>query len=336
MNANHFPDETSELTKRLDTLSGGYQRSQILFTGIRTGVFQFLTEPRGVEETAQFLQSPIRGARMLLDGLLALELITKKEDRYQNAPIAMQCLVPGAPMDQTHILRHRANAWEDWARLEEAVRTGQPVCKEARHGESLETFIRGMHDIAQTSAQALVRRVDLSSHTHMLDIGAGSGAYTIAALKQHPELHVTAFDRPEVLRITREYVEQAGLAERVSFVAGDLTKALPKGPYDLILISNIIHSFGPETNRKLIHACHDILTPGGLLIVKDFLRGRDGSASSFTLIFALQMFLRTPEGDTYSVADMERWSRDAGFPPGSVVELTPHTRLWLAHKAGGA
>ncbi len=336
MNANHLPDDTSELTKRLDTLSGGYQRSQILFTGLRTGIFPFLTEPRGIEETAQFLRSPIRGARMLLDGLLALELITKKEGRYQNAPIAMQCLVPGAPMDQTHILLHRANAWEDWARLEEAVRTGQPVCTETRHGESLETFIRGMHDIAQTSAQAMVQRVDLSSHTRMLDIGAGSGAYTIAALRQHPTLHVTAFDRPEVLPITREYVEQAGLEDRVTFVAGDLTQALPRGPCDLILISNIIHSFGPETNRRLIHACHDVLTPGGLLIVKDFLRGRDGSASSFTLIFALQMFLRTPQGDTYSVADMEQWSQDAGFPNGRLVELTPHTRLWLVYKTGVA
>lgn len=336
MNSDDTAGGTFEFSKRLDILSGGYQRSQILFTGLRAGVFPFLTEPRTIGETAQFLHCPPRGARMLLDGLLALELITKKEDRYQNAPIAMQCIVPGAPMDQTHILLHRANAWEDWARLEEAVRTGQPVCNETRHGESLETFIRGMHDIAQTSAQALVRRVDLSSHTRMLDIGAGSGAYTIAALRQHPRLHVTAFDRPEVLPITREYVEQAGLAERVSFVPGDLTEALPKGPYDLILISNIIHSFGPETNRKLILACHDILTPGGLLIVKDFLRGRDGSASSFTLIFALHMFLRTPEGDTYSVADMEQWSRGAGFPPGNIVELTPHTRLWLAHKTGVA
>jgi len=322
----------TEFTKRLDTLSGGYQRSQILFTGLRLGLFPFLQEPHTIDEVAQHLNCPPRGARMILDGLLALELLTKSGNQYQNAPIADECLAPGSPSDQTHILLHRANAWDAWSHLEDAVRTGQPVCNEDRQGKSLEAFIRGMHDIAQTSAQALVQAVNLSPYTRLLDIGAGSGAYTIAALTQHPKLRATDFDQPGVLPITREFIEIAGLLDRVEFVPGDLTVALPQKSFDLILISNIIHSFGPETNQQLVKRCYDILQPGGLLIVKDFLRPIDEPATPFTLIFALHMFLHTPQGDTYALSDLEQWTRNAGFLPPTILNLTPHTRLWLSHK----
>ena len=273
---------------------------------------------------------------MLLDGLLALELVEKTpENAYVNTPLAGSCLLPGAPLDQTHILEHRANAWEAWTRLPEVLRTGRPVLAPGISAEERRAFIHGMNDIARESAKALMAAVDLSSHRHLLDIGAGSGAYTAAALCAHPGMRATVFDLPEVLPITRECVAPSGCLDRVSFCGGDLTRdALGEG-YDLILVSNVIHSFDWETNRVLVRKCHAALDPGGMLILKDFLRDPDRAGPAYGLLFALHMFLTTEAGDTYSVEDAESWTAEAGFAAGSCVELTPNSRLWMARKPRG-
>lgn len=325
--------QLSEEIRRLDSISGGFQRSQVLFTAMKGNVFVHLEEPRSAEEIAEAAGWSLRGTRMLLDGLLALHLVNKEDGRYRNAPIASQCLVPGAPMDQTSILRHKAYGWSTWSRLEEAVRTGKPAMREEeRSDEELRAFICGMRDIAAQSAQGVLEKVDLSGCTRLLDAGTGPGTYSIVFLQRHPALHATLFDRPEVITIAREQVEQAGLMERVAFLPGDLMCDPLGSGYDLALVSNIIHSFDPETNRALVAKCYGALEPGGLLIIKDFLLDPERTGPPFGLMFALHMFVHTEGGDAYTVDEVAEWTRDAGFQEGELVDLTPQTRLWLVRK----
>jgi 3-hydroxy-5-methyl-1-naphthoate 3-O-methyltransferase len=322
-----------EYIRRLDALANGYQRAQILFTAVRGGLFACLSRPRSAEEVAETLGWAVRGTRMLLDGLVALDLVEKDDQsQYKNTEIAAQCLVPGAPMDQTHILEHKANAWDRWSHLPEAVRTGKPIPSEPRTGEELRAFILGMQDIAQESARMLVSALDLSRYRFLLDVGAGSGAYTAAILDTVPALQAVAFDRPEVVPITQSCLASKGCLDRVRFVPGDLTRDSLGEGYDLILVSNVLHSFGEAVNRDLVRKCHEALVPGGLLILKDFLRDPGGRAPAYGLLFALHMLITTEEGGTYSLTDAARWTDAAGYLPGRCIELTPQSRLWLAEK----
>ncbi len=100
-----------EFIRTLDGISAGFQRSQVLFTALEGGVFPLLEERRSSEEVAQCLGWDGRGTRMLLDALVGLKLLEKEEGKYWNSEMALECLVPGAPLDQTHILRHKANGW---------------------------------------------------------------------------------------------------------------------------------------------------------------------------------------------------------------------------------
>lgn len=326
--------DISELTRRIEELANGFVRSQVLFTALRAGIFALLDEPHTADTIAQALGWHPRGVRMLLDGLVALELVEKKDALYRNTPIASQCLVPGASADQTHILEHKANGWATWSRLEEAVRTGAAIPREKpeRSPEELRAFICGMGDIARLSAQAILDAVDISPYRRLLDVGAGPGTYTIAFLKHNSEMRATLFDLPEVIPIAREQVEQAKLLERVEFVPGDLTTDAFEQRYDLILISNIIHSYGSDTNCDLVRKCYEALQPGGLLIVKDFLVDSGRTGPAFSLLFALHMLLHTEAGDTYTTDEVGQWTTAAGFPSGQIVEITPQTRLWLVEK----
>jgi SAM-dependent methyltransferase len=321
-----------EQIRILDRLSGGFQRAQILYTALEGGIFPQLEEPRDAEEMADLLGWDARGTRMLLDGLAAIGIVEKQNGRWRNTEIASNCLIPGAPYDQTHILKHKAYGRNAWMRLPEAVRTGDKVGSEDRSGEELRAFICGMNDIAKESARGMLEVLDFSVYRHLLDAGGGPGTYSITLLQENPDLRATVFDLPPVIEIGREQVEKAGLTDRVDFRAGDLTRDSLGEGYDLVLLSNIIHSFGPEKNRELVRKCFDALDPGGLLIIKDFLVDPGRTGPAFSLIFALHMLVNTGEGDTYTAEEVQSWTDAAGFQGGRCADLSPQTRLWLARK----
>jgi len=136
-----------------------------------------------------------------------------------------------------------------------------------------------------------------------------------------------------VCAIGREQVEAAGLSPRCQFIAGDyLHDNLGNEEYDVVLLSNIIHSLGPANNRTLIKKCAGVLRAGGILIVKDFLVDNERTGPAFSLLFALHMLVGTGEGDTYTVAEVEEWAAAAGLKQKDLLALTPQTQVMILNK----
>jgi len=321
-------------TRNIDAIAGAFQQAQILITAVRANVFAQLEKPVVPADVASALGWSERGVRMLLDGLVALGLVERDGPNYRNTAAASACLIPGAPHDQTHIITHKAGGWESWGRLEEAVRTGAAIPRESpnRSPEDLRAFILGMADIGRMNAEAMLAALDIAPYRRMLDIGGGPGTYSIAFVKAQPDMRATVLDLPDVLPIGREQAERAGVSDKVTFIEGDLTTSDFGGPFDLILLSNIIHSVDASTNQDVVRRAHAALEPGGMLIIKDFLLDSGRVGPAYGLIFALQMLLHTPAGDTYTIDDVAAWTDAAGFPPGRFVDLAPQSRLWIVQR----
>jgi SAM-dependent methyltransferase len=325
-----------EMVNQLNQLARGFQHSQILFTALRSEIFSLLPEPATPADVAKARDWTERGARMLLDGLVAIGLVENRGDgAYRNTETARRCLVPGAPNDQTHILQHLAHSYGNFGRLDESVRSGGPVRseREGRSEKELEAFILGMADLTKTTAPTVVNALDMAGRKRLLDLGAGPAAYAIAFLEAHPELHATVFDMPPVIPIAREQVEKAGLLDRCGFMAGDLTKDGIGSGYDVVFMSNIIHSFDATENRAIVQKCFGALAPGGLLVVKDFLLDPGRTGPPFSLVFAINMLLHTPAGDTFTQDEVAGWCTEAGFTGGELIDLGYASRMWVAKKA---
>ncbi len=327
-----------EYSGLVNAIANAYKRSQILFVALEGNVFGNLAAGRDTAEAiAEATGWSQRGARLLLDGLVALELLAKENGRYRNLPVAEACLVPGAPAWQGELIRHTRGSWEAWSNLETCVRTGTSTNREEirRQGEALRHFILGMKNIASLSADQVLNAVDLGRYRHALDVAGGPGTYTIAFLKRYAGMRAALLDRPEVIEIARDEIRDAGVADRVTLIAGDCFETSWGGPYDLVFMSNIIHSFSYAQNAELVRKAFDALEPGGTLIIKDFLLENDRSGPAYGLIFALHMLVHTPAGDTYTFADAAAWTDAAGFEPGRAVPITPQTRLWIADRPRG-
>lgn len=324
------------LTGRINEIANGFEYSQILFVANEANVFAHTASPATAQTVADALGWDRRGVRMLLDGLVAMDLLVKNGDTYTNTEVASTCLAPGGPAYQGDILRHKQHGYFDWGKLAECVRTGTGVPREGREQppEELRDFILGMSNIGVMSAQQILGRVDLSRYRRVLDVGGGPATYSIAFLNAHPDMCATLFDLPPVVEIAREQVAAADLMDRFSFVGGDYNVDGLGTGYDLVLVSNIVHSLGPERCRALVRKCYDALEPGGTLILKDFIVDAGRPGPPFSLVFALHMLVMTGEGDTYTAEEVASWTDAAGFAPGRMESITPQTRLWIVEKAG--
>lgn len=315
-------------------MATAYRQSQLLFTALRAGVFDQLENPLTAAEMARALQWEERSARVLLDALTAVELLEKHGGRYQNGVIASSCLVKGAKDYQGHIIQHAAHSWASYQGMEEAMKTGGPPDgpRRERTTAELRSFILGMDDIGRGSAQQLAKAVDFSKYSHLLDLGGGPATYSMILVSTYPRLRATLFDRPEVIEIAREQVAGANLTGRIDFIPGDFMGDPLGAGYDVILVSNIIHSYGPDENRALVRKCAEALSPGGVLVVKDFFPDDERSGPPFALLFALHMFLHTEQGGTYTLSEVASWTREVGLEDGELIPVAVNSGAWIAHK----
>ncbi len=320
-----LPDDISELIR-------GFMPSRAVLTALELDVFTAVGEGGTAEQIAAKIQASARASEMLLNVLVSLKLLEKREDVYTNTPLSARFFVEGTPDSARTAQLHIANIWKRWSTLTDAVRAGTSVAQRG-DGDSVTPFIAAMDHNARGRAGAVVQAAGIDGARRMLDLGGGSGAYSIAFAKAAPTLRVDIVDLPEVVPITQEHIRKAGLADRISTHAGDmLTIPMESGRYDLVLLSAICHMYSPEENRQLFRRAYDTLAPEGRLVVADFILEADKTAPRFGALFALNMLVNTRAGASYSEPEYDAWLKAAGFAEVKRMRIPGPVNLMIATK----
>ncbi len=300
----------------LQTAMRGFQESRVLLTAVELDLFTAVGAGADAPQVSSKLGTDLRATGTLLNALVAVGALAKEGEVFHNTPETALYLVEGASEYARPALMHTVNMFRSWATLTDCVRAGAPVIPpgvDRKDEEWTASFIAAMHRGAQGTAAQMVRVVGVKGVRRLLDIGGGSGAYSIAFAKARPSLRAEIFDLESVLPIARKHIDEAGVAERVATRAGDLrTDEFGEG-YDLVLLSSICHMLNPEENRDLIRRCYRALTPGGRVVIRDFIVEPDRTAPKFAALFAINMLVGTKSGSTYTEAEYRSWIADAGF-----------------------
>jgi SAM-dependent methyltransferase len=302
--------------KTLMELATAFQRSRPLLTAFELDLFTVLNgEARTSGETADALGTDARATDRLMNALVALGLLEKQDGRFRNTALADVHLVKGRP-DYMGGLGHTNHLWDTWSHLTEVVRLGHPVevaDTNDRGDDWLRPFIAAMHTRGRQSAAEVVGLLDLGGVARVLDVGGGSGIYAMAFARAGRGISSVVFDLPNVIPLTRMYVAQEGLTAEVTTAVGDyLTAPLGDG-FDLVFMSAVIHSNATDDNRLLFRKAAQALNPGGRLVVQDFLMAEERDGPLMPALFALNMLVGTPEGDTYTESEVRSWMSAAGF-----------------------
>lgn len=305
---------------------GYYWETKILLTAVKLDVFSLLDgQGRSAAELAQKLGADERTLELLLNALVAVRLLSKSEQVYANTPVALTHLVKHGPQYVGHLLLLHDAEWDNWGKLEEAIKTGRsPVTRHVFETDPAlgANVLSVLHRIGQQSGPDLAKRLGLNQARTMLDLGGGAGTNAIAFCRVYPTLSATVFDLSTTLPLTERTVKDAGLEGRISLKSGDFNRDSLGGPYDLVLMSDILHYQNLATNAALVKKIHGHLNPGGRLVIKDRFLDASGTSPAWTAAFAVHILVNTEQGACYRTAEAMQWMHDGGYVSVEEIERT--------------
>ena len=269
---------------------------------------------------------------MLLNALVAIGLLAKRGDTFENTPVSSRYLMAGGKDDNRAALMHTAHLWLTWSNLTASVRAGTAVGQGDRGDNWTEAFIAAMHRNASERAGAVVREAGAEKARRVLDIGGGSGAYSIAFAKANPEIQAEVLDLPAVTKIAERHIGAAGVQDRVRTRIGDLRTDHFGHGYDLLFVSAICHMLSPDENADLAKRCFEALALGGRVVIQDFVLDATKTAPKMAAMFALNMLVGTRAGSSYSEPEYVQWLRGAGFSGVQCVRMPGPTALMIGTK----
>jgi (2Fe-2S) ferredoxin/predicted O-methyltransferase YrrM len=306
-------DAAGTLPDDIDNMIRAFWPSRAVLTALELDIFTAVAKGATAAEVAQKIHADPRATEMLLNVLVSLNLLEKKDGRFNNTAASARYFAEGSPDNARPGLLHIANLWHRWSTLTDAVRAGTSVVTGTRDEKTTQDFIAAMDRNAKERAAAMVKALGGNGARRMLDLGGGSGAYSIAFAQANPALHSEILDLAEVLPITEGHIRKANLSDRITTRAGDMLTAPLGENYDLILVSAICHMFSPDQNRALFQRAHKALSPTGRFVIQDFILEPDKTAPRFAALFSLNMLVGTRGGASYSEPEYTAWLREAGF-----------------------
>jgi 2-polyprenyl-3-methyl-5-hydroxy-6-metoxy-1,4-benzoquinol methylase len=295
-----------EQVKELRRIWGGFRPARVLMTANNYRVFDHLAHPRSARAVSEDLHTDLRATGILLDALVAIGLLVKQKNRYRNTATASQFLVSGKPYYQGDIISHADALWKNWSGLDEVLKTGRPH----HRFRDRKAFILGMHNIASLKAKDVIDMIGLKGVRTALDLGGGPGTYSIEMARRG--IKVTLFDFPETVEIARKVIGREK-ADGIILKGGDfMADNIGKG-YDLVFISQILHSYSEKENLRLLKKCKKALGEGGRMGIQEFHINSSRTHPVQGALFSVNMLVNTEGGRCYSIEEIRSWILKTGL-----------------------
>jgi len=304
-------------TVRLQNIAQSYGQSAALMAAVELGVFTAISKGAGTyEEVALALDIHPTNAERLMVMLCAAGLLEKTLARHSNAGDVERFLVEGSPGYMGPWITFTKPQWNEWGRLSEHLRT-----KQLKVMGSIETFTvadaRRYHDatysIGMGAGRRFVRQVDLKGRRRIMDIGGGSGAYCIAAAKEHAGIRAVVLDLPVVCEVTREFIAENGIADRVEAQPCDFTRDPFPTDCDVAIMASNLPMYSREMIASVIRKAHDALLPGGEMHLIGETTNNERTGPWGPAYWGLGQSIGDSLGLAHSEADVIGYFQAAGF-----------------------
>lgn len=299
--------------------------------------------PQTDDDLRQQLDLAERPFVVLITALRAMGFVSRDDrQRLFLTDLTREHLLPGSPFDVTGYIGLAADS-PGVLEMVERLQTNRPVGAENqdtgvafiyREGEksAMEQEATARHltlslaGRAKNVAPSLAAGAPLDDCSVLLDVGGGSGIYSIACLQKHPRLRAIVWDRPEVLKVAEEMAAEFGVADRLSCQPGDMfADPIPAG-VDCILLSNILHDWDEPECRVLVSRCADSLPTGGQLLIHDVFLNDEMDGPLPIALYSAALFTLT-EGRAYSAAEYRNWITEAGLVASEIIPTLVHCGL---------
>lgn len=307
----------------------GFLHTYALLFADEIGLFDLLADgERTLEDIAARASLPDRSVQALVSLCASQGLLAHQSGRYALTPLARGFLTGASPTSFNGVLAS-ARAQEQafsYAFFKASMRDGRSQLfggtdlfdNNALDPAHCAVFTRAMHSKGQGPAQAWVRRIDLSGHACLLDVGGGSGVHALGALARWPALRAVVFDLPPVCDVADTFIARERMTDRARTCPGDLWRTdFPAA--DVHFYSDIFHDWPLDKCLFLARKSFDALPSGGRIVLHEMLFNPHKTGPRNVAAYNANMLLWT-QGQQLSEAEAADLLQAAGF---AGIEILP-------------
>ncbi len=275
---------------------------------------------------AQRCNAAERGVRVLCDFLTILGFLTKSDGHYGLSAESATFLDRKSPtyLGSAANFLVRPEALSHFRDVAAVVRKGGKLdVPESTDGTWVE-FARSMAPTMALPAQLAASIIGLPERElKVLDIAAGHGLFGIRIAQRNPGAIIYALDSADVLDVAADNAIRAGVQNRFHRIPGDVFEVGLGDGYDLILLTNFLHMLDAATIGGLLQRARASLNPGGQLATVEFVPNDDRVSPPVAASFSMMMLTNTEHGDAYTLRELDRMFRAAGFGESRIHPLNP-------------
>lgn len=338
-------------TPIFELFRGAYATELLTAAVVHFDVFgQVAERPLSMDELGAQLGLAPRPANVLIVALRAMQLLQSDAGgRLAPSSVAREHLIAGGRFYVGDYLGLAADSPGVLAMVDR-LRTNRPAGAHAepsgtafifREGTpsameqeaSARRLTLGLAGRAKNVAPVLAQRLELGDARTLLDLGGGTGIYSIALVQRFNGLRAIVFDRPEVLKVADEMRREHGVADRVELAAGDMFHDPLPERVDAVLLSNVLHDWDVPECRTLVERSSAALAPGGQVLVHDVFLNDELDGPLAVALYSASLFSLT-EGRAYSGAEYRALLAAAGLEPGGIVPTLVHCGVLSGRKRG--
>lgn len=318
------PTGSAELAM-LDVYMPMMKASAILSAG-RLGLFEALAGgPLPVDALADAIQASPRGTRFLCDFLITIGYLERHGSGLANTASTQRWFTSAGQVDYTPGLLWTLEAWPMMGNLSDAIRDDIPrqtLWQAMEEKPQLgQTFSAYMDAFARDLGPDLLAHVPVAPHhQRLLDLGGSHGMHSIRFCQRYPDLQSKIVDLPSALTDTATTIAAHGLADRIQVSPGDLLRHDWGNQHDIVFYLSVAHNHTAEDNQRAIRQMYDVLAPGGLLVIHEYLADTPGNP--FMAAFRLTLLYETGT-QTHAYSDYTDWLSAAGFGDITRIDLDP-------------
>ena len=212
----------------------------------------------------------------------------------------------------------------DWFRLGEILTVPAAPTLRGRYAdltvESARAYRAATYSIGMGAGKRFCRTVDLSARRKLLDLGGGSGAYSIDAVERYLQLQAVVLDLAPVIEVTKSYLERHGVTDRVWTVVGDFTAIAFPTDCDVAVMASNLPIYDAPTIERVVAKTYSALLPGGAFHLIGETLDADGDGPLDPALWVMYAAICGSRGRAHTVTQCVGYLQSAGVEQ---LEATP-------------
>ena len=276
----------SDYEKTLDLIIGRW-RSQILYTGVELGVFEYVSsQPKNASEIAKVLNLDYNLAYRLLRALGSLGLLREGVNRDFTITQQGEFLRKDNPKTLRGIalLEEGPEHYALWKHLPTMIKDGKQNAFPREYGQKLFEFTdsnplyREVFNQAMSSYSSIqtawvtdaLKGYNFSNVNTVCDVGGGQGHLLCSLLVKYPHLKGTVIELDSVIKNNDLlWAEKMGVKDRCTYVGGNMFSKVPAA--DAYIMKMILHDWSDDECVKILSNIYNAASENGRILIAEHL-----------------------------------------------------------------